>query len=257
MKARSLRSSSVCLGMLLVLSWASAPVHAQFASSYVEPGPALLEYATALRDIGVIEVALDEVNSALRMPRRVPVIFDACGQANAFYNPQDKAVVFCYEFLVLFDEMFSELGLSEDELVDSIVGTTVFFLLHEIGHALVDILEIPITGREEDAVDDLAALILIEVEAQDDLLAAAEAFDLLATQVERSGQEPAYWDEHSLSVQRAYTMACVVFGSDPQAYADLVDPELLPKARAQRCPGEYDQKSRAWDQLLDRWLVER
>lgn len=256
MKLRFPCSSSVCCGVLLtLLALCPRALQAQFAASYVEPPPELLDYATVIRDMGVVEEVLAEVNGALRMPRQVPVVFDACGQPNAFYSAEDKAVVFCYEFLALFDEMFSQLDMSDEEVFESTVGATVFFLLHEIGHALVDVLEIPITGREEDAVDDLAALILIEVEAQDDLLTAADAFDLLAIQVEESGEEPSYWDEHSLSVQRAYAMACVLFGSDPEEYAELVDPELLPEERARRCPAEFEQKSRSWDQLLDRWLT--
>lgn len=36
------------------------------------------------------------------------------------------------------------------------------FFYHEVGHALVDVLELPITGKEEDAVDQLSTYVLVE-----------------------------------------------------------------------------------------------
>jgi hypothetical protein len=41
-----------------------------------------------------------------------------------------------------------------------------------------------------------------------------------------------------------------VYGSDPEMFDVLVSPGLLPMRRADRCPQEYEQKSRAWNILL-------
>ena len=38
------------------------------------------------------------------------------------------------------------------------LGSGAFLLQHETGHALVHLLDLPFTGREEVAVDDLAAV---------------------------------------------------------------------------------------------------
>ena len=64
-----------------------------------------------------------------------------------------------------------------------------------------------------------------------------------------------FWDEHSLNEQRVYDIACLVFGSDPEAFSGLVSPEFLPAERAQRCEAEYEQKSRAWSQLLGPYSI--
>lgn len=42
---------------------------------------------------------------------------------------------------------------SKEEAVSSATGALLWIFLHETGHALADLLDLPLTGREEDAVD--------------------------------------------------------------------------------------------------------
>jgi len=254
MSRSSRRYARVAVSLALSSVAFASPAAAQgrFSVSYAPPPPEMRELVDALRQPGLFEEAAGFVNSALVLPRDVPIVFDSCEVANAFYDPAGKRIVFCYQFIELFAQMFTALpDQSEDELGQAIVGTTLFFLLHEMGHALVNVLELPITGREEDAVDDLAALISLEAEADADLLAAADGFALLADSMEANGGQLAFWDEHSLSAQRAYALTCIVYGSDPERYQDLVSDEFLPESRAVRCPAEYAQKSASWDRILE------
>ena len=58
-------------------------------------------------------------------------------------------------------------GLSEkqiDKVVEFMVGNALFFLFHETGHMLVSEFELPVLGKEEDAVDTLSSLLLLEAE---------------------------------------------------------------------------------------------
>lgn len=41
------------------------------------------------------------------------------------------------------------------------LGQFEFVLLHEVGHAFVHVMNIPMVGKEEDAVDTLATIIAI------------------------------------------------------------------------------------------------
>ena len=52
------------------------------------------------------------------------------------------------------------------------------------------------------------------------------------------GWDLPFWGEHSLAAQRQYDIACLVYGSDPETWAHLVAPDLLPVERAARCPAE-------------------
>jgi len=112
-------------------------------------------------------------------------------------------------------------------------------------------LALPITGREEDAVDQLAAWAMIESGAGDDAVLNS-AFSYYKS-AERAGGQVSVdlmADEHSLSLQRFFNLVCWVYGSDPQKHADLVANGVLPQARAARCPHEYAQLDRSWSTLL-------
>jgi len=205
----------------------------------------------ALSQSGVFEEIADEVMESLVLPRGLEVVFAPCGTANASYDPTTKRVTMCYELFAEFDSIFSTPEASPEEAFDAILGAGSFVLFHEVGHALVDLLDLPITGREEDSVDSLAAWVLLQGERESDVFAAIEWFDAHAVASENGRSEDLpFWDEHSLNSQRVYDVACLVYGSDPQRYADMVGPDALPQERAVRCPGEYQQKEKAWDQLL-------
>ncbi len=255
--ARLALQTLVAIAFFGIFAWLPSPAQAQFTVHYTAPPAALQELSQAVAESGIAELAADYVNGSLDLGAEVPIVFETCGQANAFYNPEHVRISFCYEFLGMFAQIFaSDPNQSEEAIGDNILGSTLFFLLHEMGHAMVHVLELPITGREEDAVDDLAALVLIDAEGHDDLLSAAESFDAMAALLESSGAEMAFWGEHSLSAQRAYSLACIVYGADPEAYSDLVHPELLPEQRAVRCPAEFEQKASSWERLLEPYYVQ-
>jgi Putative metallopeptidase len=103
---------------------------------------------------------------------------------------------------------------TEEELIKASDDTTLFVFYHEMGHALVDVLRLPITGKEEDAVDQLSTLILAESddqgEGEDAALNGAIWFFLTGSENEIT--ESAFADEHSLGQQRFYNIACWVYG---------------------------------------------
>jgi hypothetical protein len=114
---------------------------------------------------------------------------------------------------------------------------------------------LPIVGREEDAVDALAAVLLVEWGEEDAVIAGVDQFFADAEE-EAEFEELAYWDEHSLSIQRYYNMACLVYGSDPEGYAHWISEEWLPQERAVRCDAEYEQAASSWEALLEPYMKE-
>ena len=55
---------------------------------------------------------------------------------------------------------------------------------------------------------------------------------------------------HSLDEQRMYTLACLVFGSDPEHYAGLLQAVGMPAEQAPRCVAEFEEKSESWGATL-------
>ncbi len=131
-----------------------------------------------------------------------------------------------------------------------VAATVAFVLGHELGHALIDILDLPVTGRQEDAADQLATLALADGSDEGAVMAvyAAAWFYRLGTAGKLN--RLAFADEHSLGQQRFYNIICWVYGQNPDAHQDVIDEGLLPDSRAPSCPGEYHRMAQAWETLL-------
>lgn len=206
----------------------------------------LQTYAQRLQSSGVLQAVARSLNQRWRLPVDVRIRLTECDESNAYYDAEQREVQMCIE---LVEDMANTLdGQFEDDdfEADALSGAFVGMLLHEVGHALVDVLEIPITGREEDAVDQLSAWILIESGEADAVLGAAATYYGDDSGV---GAED-FADEHSLNSQRYFNMVCWVYGSDADNRQDLIDTWELPEARAEQCGDEYALIKRSWDRLL-------
>lgn len=143
-----------------------------------------------------------------------------------------------------------------------VMGNIEFILLHELAHLVIRDLEVPIVGSEESAADYIATLVLIEAASfAPDLpprarryLAAtanglASSWELFA----RSGRSANYWDSHALTIQRHYQIVCLLYGSDPESFAELPARVGMPEGRSRLCRDEYARASRALQWLLDNY----
>jgi hypothetical protein len=259
----------------LLLAWvllSAAPALAQAAPDWDEQAPAALPdrgdikvsygpskeedlrfIRTLLIESDEFEVQSQELNAEFALPRDLLVTFAECGLENAYYDPKEKAITICYELLRLFAGAFVDETMSREEVRDEVVYAAIFFFYHELGHALVDLYKLPIVGRQEDVVDEFAALLLLDSYDDDAVLAALDQFDLLAEKRDdgTATDDLPLWDEHGLSAQRYYNIACFIYGADPDEYGDLVSSNDLPERRAAQCIAEVEQKFRSWDTLLD------
>jgi hypothetical protein len=187
------------------------------------------------------------MNGWVRVPRDVTLTFQECGESNSFYRPEDRTVIVCFELVDELDGVFEH----EDDQEQAVNDALLFTTLHEVGHALVNVLDLPITGREEDAVDQLASLILVD---------GSEGGDEAAVNGVRSLPDDeqlddlAFADEHALNGQRFYNVLCLVYGQDPDAYPEWTKDGTLPEERAARCPDEYARTRASWQHLLAPYL---
>jgi len=133
-----------------------------------------------------------------------------------------------------------------------VLGNTLFVVFHEIGHALVDQFNLPVLGREEDAVDSLAAILMLpeDEEGEGDPLIANAVLGWAFTLSDETPTAEAYMDEHSLDQQRFYQIFCLVYGSSPKGYADLAEYLEMPKDKLKRCPSQYAQTYDNWWKAL-------
>ena len=217
------------------------------------------ELQQIFKETQLFEETVKALNETLILPSDVAVTLRECGEINAFYEPDAKRISMCYELVGYFAEMFLADAETEEDAETAgvaVAGATLFIFFHEAGHALIDLFDLPVTGKEEDAVDQLATLILLEAgpEGEDAALDAASSF--LTEDEEISEEEMAFWDEHSLDEQRFYNVICWIYGKSPKDFQDLVEDGSLPAERAERCPAEYEKMSGAWDTLLAPYVKE-
>jgi hypothetical protein len=194
------------------------------------------------------------LNEIIALPYDVYLNLDTCGEPNAFYNPEVKEITMCYEFLDDFQEAFKKVSKNPTVIDDMADGAMTVFFFHELGHCLIDVWDLPTTGREEDAVDQLAMFVLLDgtPEGEGMVLSAATFFSVVSSQT--SNEEIAFWDEHSLDQQRFYDMLCLTYGSNPSKNKNLLGKNALPPARAERCPAEFRRVNHSWEKLLAPYL---
>ena len=147
----------------------------------------------------------------------------------------------------------------DPDRVDFVMGNFQFTLLHELAHVAIWDMEPPIIGPEEYAADYLATVSLLRpleaprVGAEKWLefaMTAADAFVILWQLAEKTGASSPYWDSHALSIQRFYSVACLVYGSDPARFAKVPELIQMPVQRAGSCEAEYTRALKSMDWLL-------
>ena len=138
-----------------------------------------------------------------------------------------------------------------DEKQDFIEANILAIFYHELGHAVIDIMQVPIFGQEEDAADVLSVLMIDWLYDEDiaQTIAANSAFGFI-NDPDRE-QEVAYWDLHGPDEQRFFNHVCLFYGANPDEREELASDLGLPDYRAETCPDEYDQAADSWGAILD------
>ncbi len=142
------------------------------------------------------------------------------------------------------------------------VANTLWTLLHETAHVVIDELDIPVIASEEDVADQLATIALLghnpnfdlpdSVTQIESVIAAATAWRVEWELEQWEGAEVAYWDSHSLSIQRFYHMMCLLYGNDPDKYEAVQEQLGLPYEHVLGCvDAEYERAHRAVKWIID------
>ncbi|MDP1680655.1 MAG: DUF4344 domain-containing metallopeptidase, partial [Burkholderiales bacterium] len=190
--------------------------------------------------------------ASVRLRQNLGVGFESCGKANAFFSPQRSAIVFCLEMIELMAAQAkadTEIAMKLDriEFAKTIDGAIWGIFFHELGHAVIGVNRVPITGREEDVADQFAVYYAVNfIEPRDIpvVLPTIWFFQMLAkssnvTSANQDQIKRLMSDEHSLSDQRIYNLACWAYGANSARGATAANFVKLPKERGARCPSEY------------------
>jgi len=139
-----------------------------------------------------------------------------------------------------------------DEATEGYIASNVLGIFyHELGHALIDVMELPIFGQEEDAADVLSVFLIDAFFDEETAVQIAydTAFGFYADAEE--GEEVVYWGVHGPDLQRYYNLVCIFYGANPDERDDVAEELGLPQERADYCPDEYDQAAGSWGGAMD------
>lgn len=134
-----------------------------------------------------------------------------------------------------------------------VIGNTLFTVYHELGHALIDLLNLPVIGREEDAVDGFAAVTMIPKTpnaVRDALIVAVADGWRAQSDLGSDGGAPLYWGEHALNEQRHFAIVCLMVGSDQEGFYDFAFETGLPRERIETCSQDFARMKNGWKRLL-------
>lgn len=144
--------------------------------------------------------------------------------------------------------------LSADEAEDAFVEANILGIFyHELGHALIDVMQMPVFGQEEDAAD-VASILLIDhlFEPESALAMAYDVANGFWAEAVANAENPVpYWDTHGPDEQRFYNTVCLFYGGDPDTRDDFAEDMELPEERAEYCVEEYELAADSWGAVFD------
>jgi hypothetical protein len=227
---------------------APALVNKQVDIEYVRPkSPQFRQIYDDLTKRKVLE-ELRAFLAPLKLPRKLVVRLDECGAPYREYKSGGPATI-CYEVVAQIVQIANK---ANPDLRDSVIeGTFVQAVLHEVAHAVIDILQVPVWGRMNDAADRLAAFIMMnfgDEVARRTIVGTAVFFELSG----RTWTGSEFADLRSPEAQRYFNYLCIAYGGAPKTFEFLVKPEgdakrILPDDRARRCAGEFAQVHQAFN----------
>jgi hypothetical protein len=193
-----------------------------------------------------------EIFSPLRLPIELTVRTKECGISNAWY--QRPTVTLCYEYLREMEQTAPKEKSPEGITpVDAIVGQFLYTASHEMGHAVFDLLSVPLFGNPENDADQFAAYTLLSIGKND----ARRLIDGAAYLYKDYFKNPtvtvpvtAFADVHGAPMQRMYDLLCLAYGAAPDQFSDVVEKNYLPKNRAPGCRREWAEVNYAFRQLI-------
>ncbi len=250
---------------------------------YIEPANfGLHKYYRALKESNTFEPLVEAINAKFSFERNHSIVFEELNVISAWYAPDSQNIYIAYE---LMDSIFSSLhetGMnSVNETEEMLVDSIAYILIHEIGHALIDIYRLQFIGKEEDVVDQLAVILMVELLGNDaenliETLYPAPTFFYITmlensryieeirantrqspngkVPIEFNDPKPLYADEHSLDYQRVVDMETLIYGINPfdaEFMLNLTREELrFTRGAINNAPDIYLDTSNFWFNAL-------
>ena len=242
------------------------PANPMIDIAYVEPVNA--DFAPLYEGLKRRKV-LEELSAflaPLNLPKRLTIQAAQCDAPNRLYAPGGPVTI-CYEYVARLRALAEKIpadgatasGVTRE---DAIIGAFVQATLQRTASAIIDIFDLPVWGREEDAADQLAAFLMLQFgPGTATRLVKGSEFFFEASDHAWTGAD--FAEVESPEAQRYYNYVCIAIGANPRAFGFAEGesrgrgrggaPDLGPvftEYRAHKCAREYDAERWAFQTLL-------
>lgn len=212
-----------------------------------------------IRQTDSLKTVQDLSDSVFNLAEPVNIVFGS--EDGPLYDPESNQIEIPYHFWREMIDNFSadirdnadqaELSQNDSQYVyQAAEGALLHTLLHEVGHAYIALNQVPIVGKEEDAADSFANVLMLNyVEGGDGQAIHAATLFAIEDQQINSFDDLDFIDEHSLDIQRYYYSLCLIYGSDPEKHQTLFQ-DLESEVKTEReeiCIEEYERVTSSWD----------
>lgn len=204
----------------------------------------IVEALRRRNDFGPITKFLEDLYN---VPGELVINFTDCGVENAYYSPSKVEVTVCYDLIKAYVDQTA--AVEDYDL--NVFYAAAFTFWHEVGHAMVHQLDLPIVGSSEEAADEFASMSMVwlsDVKWENALQYGAIQFKWDYEKGIETGRHKMYWTKHPLDKQRYYNLYAILYGMKPETYSFLK--EYLPESRQRTSKNDYSKKDRAWSYLL-------
>jgi hypothetical protein len=265
------RTSSRVAAAAVVLAIGALTMPAAWPQDQSYPGSIQIEYeppkdpavkdaydmAKGAKGLEMMQV----IFGAFRLPENLYMKAVNCdGIPNAYFFREDDrpTIRICYEYLQSVYQMTPKQptadGLTPRE---AFTGQLLFAIAHEFGHAVFDIYNLPVLGRQEDAADQFATHFLLHFGGQLSQRLVWGAAYSYSDYMKNLKDKPkvtlpitAFASDHGAPEQRFYNLVCIAYGYDPKIFASVIEKGYLPDPRAKVCKYEYSNLSYAITKLV-------
>lgn len=237
--------------MGLCISLTSGMVNASLNLEWLDANADNRQIQQTLKSSKVLQNAVNLINQNWQLED--DILLKLGGEEDPYYDPETSTIYFSYYFADEIAQRYKadKNNLSVKELDRFVVSGVVHTLFHEYAHVLVDYLNLPVLGREEDAADSFASYVLLTMmdNGAQILRDGADLFYL-----ESLDPDPfdaaMLSDSHSLSIQRFYMGICHLYASDEKANQNLIKKHDFDEEWTDTCLMDYDIVISSWQALL-------
>ena len=216
-----------------------------------------------IRNTNALNTVESLSDSVINLSGPVNIVFGT--EDGPLYDPESNQIEIPYSF---WREMISHFSsdINDDNGDSSLTqadkqyvyeaseGALLHTLLHEIAHAYVALNQVPILGKEEDAADSFANILMLNYveDGDNQAIHAANLFAIEDQQIEVF-DDLDFIDEHSLDIQRYYYSLCLIYGSDPEKHKTLFE-DLETDIKTERediCYEEFERVTTSWQSYFE------